>query len=117
MDTVTHSTQLDAPIFLSLRKVKPFGKRKRFLTAFANVGLIVIDACWRDVKVEQGKIKAGDNLLLAAFGAGLTWGAGHIKWGQRVTPLEQSALALPECQQSALELLESAIEHCKNKPV
>ncbi|ANU38129.1 ketoacyl-ACP synthase III [Vibrio scophthalmi] len=80
-------------------------------TSAATVPIALCEA------VEQGKIKAGDNLLLAAFGAGLTWGAGHIKWGQRVTPLEQSALALPECQQSALELLESAIEHCKNKPV
>jgi len=65
--------------------------------------------------LEQGFVKPGDNLLLAAFGAGLTWGAGHIKWGERVTPLGESDAALPECEQTALELLSSAIEHCKNR--
>lgn len=29
---------------------------------------------------EQGKIKRGDYVMLAAFGAGLTWGASLIKW-------------------------------------
>lgn len=65
--------------------------------------------------LEQGVVKPADNLLLAAFGAGLTWGAGHIKWGERVTPLGESDAALPDCDQSALELLEEAIEFCKSK--
>ena len=65
--------------------------------------------------LEQGFVKPGDNLLLAAFGAGLTWGAGHIKWGERVTPISKSDAALPECDKSALELLETAIEFCKSK--
>lgn len=29
----------------------------------------------------EGKLKKGDNLLLAAFGSGFTWGAMYIKWG------------------------------------
>ena len=29
----------------------------------------------------DGKFKKGDNLILAAFGAGYTWGAMHIVWG------------------------------------
>ena len=27
------------------------------------------------------KLKKGDNLILAAFGAGFTWGAIYLKWG------------------------------------
>lgn len=65
--------------------------------------------------LEQGFVKPGDNLLLAAFGAGLTWGAGHIKWGERVTPLGCSEAKLPECDKSALELLSEAIEYCQRK--
>ncbi|MGD8233731.1 ketoacyl-ACP synthase III [Vibrio sp. TRT 1302] len=65
--------------------------------------------------LEQGFVKPGDNLLLAAFGAGLTWGACHIRWGERVTPVGESDAALPECDQSALELLSNAIEHCKKR--
>ncbi len=78
-------------------------------TSAATVPIALCEA------LEQGRIKPGDNVLLAAFGAGLTWGAGHIKWGERVTPLAQSDAQLPPCEQSALELLERAITHCKQK--
>ncbi|MET0760368.1 MAG: 3-oxoacyl-[acyl-carrier-protein] synthase III C-terminal domain-containing protein, partial [Flavobacterium sp.] len=29
---------------------------------------------------EQGKIKEGDTVVLAAFGSGFTWGSAIIKW-------------------------------------
>jgi len=32
--------------------------------------------------VRDGRIRDGDNVLLVGFGAGLTWGAAVIKWGQ-----------------------------------
>ena len=50
-------------------------------------------------------MKAGDYLLTASFGAGLTWGAGVIKWGERTTPLTISDAALPPCDKTALEIL------------
>ena len=31
--------------------------------------------------VEANRLKKGDNLILASFGAGFTWGATYIKWG------------------------------------
>jgi len=61
--------------------------------------------------LEEGKIKAGDNLLLAAFGAGLTRGAGLIRWGDRVTPLGESDAELPPCDQTALEIMADAIKY------
>ena len=30
--------------------------------------------------VEEGRIKKGDYLILAAFGAGYTWASAAIKW-------------------------------------
>lgn len=33
-----------------------------------------------DELVENGKIKAGDHLLLVGFGGGLTWGASILRW-------------------------------------
>ncbi|MCG3728564.1 ketoacyl-ACP synthase III [Vibrio cincinnatiensis] len=80
-------------------------------TSAATVPIALCEA------VEQGRVAAGDDLLVAAFGAGLTWGAGHIKWGERVTPFATSDAQLPPCEQSALALLEKAIEHCKNRPL
>ena len=29
---------------------------------------------------EEGKIKSGDLLVLAAFGSGFTWGSAFIRW-------------------------------------
>lgn len=55
--------------------------------------------------VDEGRVKPGDYVLTASFGAGLTWGAGLIKWGERVTPLRHSDATLPPCDKTALEIL------------
>ena len=60
--------------------------------------------------LEAGRIKAGDRILLAAFGAGLTRAAGLLRWGERTTPLQQSDAALPACNQTALELVGDSIK-------
>ena len=56
--------------------------------------------------LEEGRIKPGDYVLSATFGAGLTWGAALIRWGDRVTPLQISDAELPHCDKTALEILE-----------
>jgi len=61
--------------------------------------------------LEEGRIKPGDQLLLAAFGAGLTRGAGLIRWGERITPLAESDAELPPCDQTALEIMSDAIKY------
>lgn len=61
--------------------------------------------------LEEGRIKPGSRLLLAAFGAGLTRGAGLIRWGDRTTPLGESNAELPPCEQTAMEILGDAIRH------
>ena len=61
--------------------------------------------------LEEGRIKPGDRMLMAAFGAGLTRGAGMVRWGERVTPLRESKAELPPCDQTALEILSDAIKH------
>ncbi|MFV0575363.1 MAG: ketoacyl-ACP synthase III [Vibrio sp.] len=76
-------------------------------TSSATVPLALCEA------VEQGFIKPNTNILVAAFGAGLTWGAGMIKWGERVTPIEEQTAELEPCDKTALELLEDAIKHCQ----
>ena len=34
------------------------------------------------VAESEGRLAAGDRVLLGAFGAGLTWGAGVVEWGE-----------------------------------
>lgn len=63
--------------------------------------------------VEQGLIKPHANIMSAAFGAGLTWAASYIKWGERVTPISVSDAALPACDKTGLELVAPAVAACK----
>jgi len=72
-------------------------------TSAATVPIALAEA------LEAGRLKPGANVLMAAFGAGLTSGAGIVKWGARVSPLGQSGAELPACAQSALEILAPAI--------
>jgi 3-oxoacyl-[acyl-carrier-protein] synthase-3 len=55
--------------------------------------------------VEEGRERAGDLVLMPAFGGGLTLSAHLIKWGDRTTPLESSDAELPPCTRTALELV------------
>lgn len=59
--------------------------------------------------LEEGRVKPGDYILSATFGAGLSWGAAVIKWGDRVTPLATTDAELPPCNQTALEILQPHI--------
>jgi len=63
--------------------------------------------------LEEGRIQAGSNLLLAAFGAGLTRAAGLLRWGERVVPLRHCEAELPPCELSALEIMQEAIERTR----
>jgi 3-oxoacyl-[acyl-carrier-protein] synthase-3 len=63
--------------------------------------------------LEDGRVAAGSNVLLAAFGAGLTRAAGLLRWSERVTPLQQSTAELPPCDQTALEIMREAIERTR----
>jgi 3-oxoacyl-[acyl-carrier-protein] synthase-3 len=55
--------------------------------------------------LEDGRVQPHANLLLTGFGAGLTWSAHVVRWGERVTPLGQSDVELPPCEETALELV------------
>lgn len=55
--------------------------------------------------VEEGRVKAGNYILLPAFGGGLTWSAHLLKWGQRTQPLSTSSAELPPCDRTALEMV------------
>ena len=61
--------------------------------------------------LEQGRIKPGDKIMLAAFGAGLTRAAGLLRWGSRIEPLGESDAELPPCGQTGLEIMAAAIKN------
>lgn len=66
----------------ALKKLK-LPKEKAFvnLNKYGNMSAASIPVAL-DEAVKSGKVKKGDNLLLVAFGAGLTWGSTLLKWNK-----------------------------------
>jgi len=59
--------------------------------------------------LETGRVKPHATLLLTGFGAGLTWSAHVLRWGERTTPLAESDAELPPLKSSALEMVQGYI--------
>ncbi len=78
-------------------------------TSAGTIPLALCDA------IEAGKIKPGMIMLTATFGAGLTCGAGLIRWGNRITPIAESDAELPICEQTALQIIQPAIQAAKER--
>ncbi len=64
--------------------------------------------------LSQGRIRPGMLLLMPSFGAGLTSGAVLVRWGDRLTPVAESDAALPPCDQTALEILQFAMQAARD---
>ncbi len=60
--------------------------------------------------LEEGRVTPGANILMPAFGGGLTYCSLLVKWGERTTPLGHSDRALPPCTQTALEMVNTVRE-------
>lgn len=56
-------------------------------TSAASIPLALIEA------LEEGRLKEGDHICMASFGAGLTWASAVVQWGQ---PLGDSAEIVDE---------------------
>ncbi|MEE4245472.1 MAG: ketoacyl-ACP synthase III [Kangiellaceae bacterium] len=63
--------------------------------------------------VENGLIQPGSTIAVPAFGAGLTWGAACIKWGDRVTPINTCDVELSANDKTAIELIQPYLEAAK----
>ena len=74
-------------------------------TSAATIPIAICDA------LEKGMIKPNQTILSCAFGAGLTSAAVLFKWGDRVTPINQSDAELPPCEQTGIELVAGAVKH------
>ena len=59
--------------------------------------------------IEEGRVAPGANLMMPAFGGGLTWSAHLLHWGSRITPLGTSDVDLPPCDKTGLQLVQDII--------
>lgn len=55
------------------------------LDRYANMSTAAIPVALCEA-VEQGRIKDGDHVLMAAFGAGLSWATAVVRWGESALP-------------------------------
>jgi 3-oxoacyl-[acyl-carrier-protein] synthase-3 len=55
--------------------------------------------------VEEGRVAPNSLVLMPAFGGGLTLSAHLIRWGERLTPLEQSDAELEPTPKTALDIV------------
>ena len=65
--------------------------------------------------LEAGRVEPGAVVVLAAFGAGLSWGAAVLRWGDRIDPVATSEAALPPNDRTTLELLTPNVEYFGSK--
>jgi 3-oxoacyl-[acyl-carrier-protein] synthase-3 len=64
--------------------------------------------------LEEGRVKPNSIVLAPGFGAGLTWCAHVIRWGDRVTPLGTTDVDLPPCTKTGVELVRDVIRRKGN---
>ena len=57
----------------------PLSRMMMNLDRYANTSAASIPLALRDA-VDQGRVTGGDKVLLAAFGAGLTWASCLVEW-------------------------------------
>jgi 3-oxoacyl-[acyl-carrier-protein] synthase-3 len=86
---------------LKLDPVKVFTN----IESYGNTSAATIPVALTEA-LEAGRIPPGGNIVMTAFGAGLTWGAVVVRWGNRVEPVGLSDAALPPSDRTTMELLE-----------
>jgi 3-oxoacyl-[acyl-carrier-protein] synthase-3 len=59
--------------------------------------------------LEEGRVQPNSIVLTPGFGAGLTWCAHVIRWGERVHPRGTTDIDLPPCDKTAVELVQDVI--------
>ena len=56
--------------------------------------------------LNDGRVRPDGLILMPGFGAGLTFSALLVRWGSRVTPLGMSPRTLPQCDRTALDMVQ-----------
>ncbi len=57
----------------------PAGRVADYVSRFANSSTATLPIALT-VAEREGRLRAGDRVLLAAFGGGFTWGATVVRW-------------------------------------
>jgi len=83
----------------------PMDKVMLTVQRYGNMSAATVPVALTEALAE-GRVKPGSLILMPAFGAGLSYCAHLVRWGDRVTPVGTSDVALPPCGESALEMVQ-----------
>jgi len=79
------------------------------IASYGNTSAATIPVALAEA-VDEGRVQPGDDIVFAAFGAGLSWGAVVVRWGDRVEPISESDAALPPPDRTTMELLQPNLD-------
>ena len=107
--------QANLRIIEAVAKQSGIPMSKVFLTVerYGNMSAATVPVALVDA-LEEGRVTPGAMLLMPGFGGGLTLCSHLVRWGERVTPLGASEMALPPTDKTALELV-NAIRAAKHR--
>ena len=101
---VPHQANLRIIEFVAKRLGVPMERVFVTVHRYGNMSAATVPVALVDA-IEEGRVKPRALILTPAFGAGLTWCSHLIRFGERVTPIDASDVALPPCERTALELV------------
>lgn len=78
-------------------------------TSAASIPIAITEA------VAQGRLKAGDNVVLASFGAGLSWSALAMRWGAAVTQGKRRWAPISHELETRVAKMQSALRRQQRK--
>jgi 3-oxoacyl-[acyl-carrier-protein] synthase-3 len=97
------------------RRLKmPYDKVFVNIASYGNTSAASIPIALSEA-IELGRVEPGANMVMVAFGGGLTWGAVALRFAERVTPKATSTAALPPTDKTGLELLADVQEEIRRR--
>lgn len=79
------------------------------IASYGNTSAATIPVALTEA-IEEGRVQPGSIVAFAAFGAGLSWAAAVVRWGDRVTPVAESDAELPATDVDAVTLLQPNLD-------
>ena len=101
---VPHQANLRIIEFVAKRAGIPMERVFLTVQKYGNMSAATVPVALVEA-LEEGRVPPHALLLMPAFGAGLTWCAHLVRFGERTTPLDVADVDLPPCGDTALDLV------------
>jgi 3-oxoacyl-[acyl-carrier-protein] synthase-3 len=101
---VPHQANLRIIEFVAKRAGIPMERVFLTVRKYGNMSAATVPVALVEA-LEAGAVPPRALLLMPAFGAGLTWRAHLVRFGERVKPIDAVDIDLPPCERTALQMV------------